>query len=93
MSSHGTRDFKSPRIKDKTFPSNFIKTSKYNIITFLPLSLLGQFRRYANIYFLFIAIIQSIRILSPLNPISAIAPLVFVLGLSMIREGCITYLQ
>ncbi|CAD8048326.1 unnamed protein product [Paramecium sonneborni] len=69
------------------FPTNFIKTSKYNIVTFLPLSLLGQFRRYANIYFLFIAIIQSFPIISPLNPISAIAPLVFVLGLSMIREA------
>jgi phospholipid-transporting ATPase len=46
-----------------------------------------QFQRYANIYFLAIAIIQSIKILSPLNPFSAIAPLIFVLGLSMVREG------
>ncbi|CAD8052350.1 unnamed protein product [Paramecium sonneborni] len=73
--------------ENEVFPTNFIKTSKYNIVTFLPLSLLGQFRRYANIYFLFIAIIQSFPIISPLNPISAIAPLVFVLGLSMIREA------
>jgi phospholipid-transporting ATPase len=36
---------------------------------------------------LFIAIIQSIPIISPLNPASAIAPLIFVLGLSMLREG------
>ncbi|CAK90837.1 unnamed protein product (macronuclear) [Paramecium tetraurelia] len=75
------------RAANEVFPTNFIKTSKYNIVTFLPLSLLGQFRRYANIYFLFIAIIQSFPIISPLNPISAIAPLVFVLGLSMIREA------
>ena len=46
-----------------------------------------QFKRYANIYFLVSAIIQSIPILSPLNPFSAISPLVFVLALSMIREG------
>ncbi|CAK55960.1 unnamed protein product (macronuclear) [Paramecium tetraurelia] len=75
------------KVESEVFPTNFIKTSKYNIVTFLPLSLLGQFRRYANIYFLFIAIIQSFPIISPLNPISAIAPLVFVLGLSMIREA------
>ncbi|CAD8136462.1 unnamed protein product [Paramecium pentaurelia] len=75
------------KTESEVYPTNFIKTSKYNIVTFLPLSLLGQFRRYANIYFLFIAIIQSFPIISPLNPISAIAPLVFVLGLSMIREA------
>lgn len=56
-------------------------------MTFLPKSLLLQFARYANIYFLCIAIIQSIPVLSPLSPFSAIAPLVFVLGLSMGREG------
>ncbi|CAD8112753.1 unnamed protein product [Paramecium primaurelia] len=69
------------------FPSNFIKTSRYNVVTFLPKSLLLQFTRYANIYFLCIAIIQCIPVLSTLNPFSAIAPLVFVLGLSMAREG------
>lgn len=57
------------------------------MITFLPKSLLLQFTRYANIYFLCIAIIQCIGVLSTLNPFSAIAPLVFVLGLSMAREG------
>lgn len=30
---------------------------------------------------------QSIPLISPLNPASAVAPLVFVLALSMIREG------
>ena len=40
---------------------------------------------------MFIAIIQSIPDISPLNPFSAIAPLVFVLGLSMIREAVEDY--
>jgi magnesium-transporting ATPase (P-type) len=34
-----------------------------------------------------VAILQSIPIISPLNPISSIAPLVFVISLSMIREA------
>lgn len=46
-----------------------------------------QFQRYANIYFLVIAILQSIPSISPLTPLSAIAPLVFVLAVSMLREG------
>lgn len=43
--------------------------------------------RLANIYFLVIAILQSISIISPLNPATAWAPLAFVLAISMIREG------
>ncbi|CAD8102056.1 unnamed protein product [Paramecium sonneborni] len=82
-------NFKGERTQEELeqYPSNFIKTSRYNIVTFLPKSLLLQFTRYANIYFLCIAIIQCIPVLSTLNPFSAIAPLVFVLGLSMGREG------
>lgn len=33
-------------------------------------------------------ILQSIPDISPLNPISAIVPFVFVISVSMIREGC-----
>ena len=66
--------------------NNKITTTKYNIITFLPKGLLYQFSRLANVYFLFITIIQSIPIISPLNSLTAIIPLIFVLGVSMIRE-------
>ena len=67
--------------------SNYISTTKYNVLTFIPFSLILQFRRYANIYFLICAILQSIPLISPLNPASAIAPLIFVIALSMAREG------
>lgn len=67
--------------------TNYISTTKYNIITFLPLALIIQFKRYANIYFLISAIMQSIPLISPLSPFSAVAPLIFVISLSMIREG------
>lgn len=33
--------------------SNAIQTSKYNFITFLPMNLLVQFSKVANVYFLF----------------------------------------
>lgn len=73
------------------YPSNYIKTTKYTILTFLPVSLFIQFFRVANIYFLIIAIIQSIPIISPLSPYTAVLPLMFVLALSMIREGIEDY--
>ncbi len=72
---------------DKKFCTNFIKTTKYNVVNFVPCSLLTQFYRYANIYFLVTAILQSIPAISPLNSFSAWAPLIFVLMLSLLREA------
>lgn len=69
------------------FANNRIKTSKYNLINFFPKCLFLQFMRVANFYFLATAVIQSISIISPLAPFSAIAPLVFVLVVSLIREA------
>ena len=42
----------------KKFCSNKISTTKYNILTFLPFFLFDQFRRYANLFFLFIVALQ-----------------------------------
>ena len=66
--------------------NNKISTTKYNFISFLPKGLLIQFTRLSNIFFLFTAIIQSIPVISPLSSLTAIIPLIFVLGISMIRE-------
>lgn len=41
----------------------------------------------ANLYFLIIAILQSIKIISPLTPFTAIAPLVMVIAVSLLREA------
>lgn len=38
--------------------SNCIMTSKYNIVTFLPVNLFEQFQEVANTYFLFLLILQ-----------------------------------
>ena len=73
--------------KDLHFKNNKISTRKYNIITFLPKSLIIQFLRPANIYFLIIAIIECIPLISPLSPLNAILPLILVLSVSLIREG------
>ena len=56
-------------------------------MTFFPKALVLQFTRAANYVYLFAAILQSISIISSLSPITAIGPLIFVLIVSMIREG------
>ena len=73
--------------EDLMFKDNKISTTKYNAFTFIPKALLYQFIRLANVYFVFIAVIQSIPIISPLGSATAIAPLVFVLTVSLIREA------
>ena len=40
------------------FKNNSISTTKYNVFTFVPKFLFEQFQKYANIFFLFISIIQ-----------------------------------
>ena len=40
------------------FQNNHIKTSKYTLLTFLPLNLFEQFQRLANFYFLCLLILQ-----------------------------------
>eukprot|EP00897_Mesotaenium_endlicherianum_P007081 jgi/Mesen1/6400/ME000329S05566 len=72
------------------YPSNYISTTKYNVATFFPKALYEQFRRLANCYFLFTAA-MSLTPLSPYQAASLIAPLVFVVGLSMAKEALEDY--
>jgi Phospholipid-translocating ATPase N-terminal len=43
---------------EKTYCNNFIKTSKYSLINFLPKSIFEQFRRLGNQYFLLLVILM-----------------------------------
>ncbi|KAL1833903.1 hypothetical protein ACET3Z_003554 [Daucus carota] len=74
------------KAKPYKYPNNYISTTKYNVVSFLPKALFEQFRRVANLYFLLAAILSATS-LAPFTPTSMIAPLVFVVGLSMIKEA------
>uniref|UniRef100_A0A0D9WRB7 Phospholipid-transporting ATPase n=1 Tax=Leersia perrieri TaxID=77586 RepID=A0A0D9WRB7_9ORYZ len=74
------------RRKPLKYPTNYISTTKYNVLTFLPKAIFEQFRRVANLYFLLTAIL-SLTPVCPFSAVSMIAPLAFVVGLSMIKEG------
>jgi len=74
------------RTKPLKYPTNYISTTKYNIITFLPKAIFEQFRRVANLYFLLAAIL-SLTPVAPFSAVSMIAPLAFVVGLSMAKEA------
>ncbi|KAI6168614.1 Ca-transporting ATPase [Pisolithus thermaeus] len=68
------------------FCSNFVSTSKYNVVTFTPKFLKEQFSKYANVFFLFTACIQQIPGVSPTNQYTTIAPLAVVLLASAFKE-------
>ncbi|KAH7569588.1 hypothetical protein JRO89_XS06G0199500 [Xanthoceras sorbifolium] len=74
------------KAKPFKYPNNYISTTKYNVVTFLPKALFEQFRRVANLYFLLAAVL-SVTSLAPFPPTSLIAPLVFVVGISMLKEA------
>lgn len=85
-------DIKYCNIKNKNiYCDNSIITSKYNIYTFLPLSLFEQFRRLANVYFLMISILMLIGTYTyifqtPVEPWSTIQILIIVLLISITKE-------
>jgi len=71
---------------NKKTTSNYVSTTKYNVISFLPKALYEQFRRVANLYFTIVAVLSTTA-MSPISPITTIAPLTFVIGLSVMKEG------
>lgn len=67
------------------FKDNYVSTTKYTPLTFLPMALFEQYRRVANQYFTVQAIL-SLTPISPVQPFSTWTPLLFVLGVSMLKE-------
>uniref|UniRef100_A0A3B3VGL6 Phospholipid-transporting ATPase n=1 Tax=Poecilia latipinna TaxID=48699 RepID=A0A3B3VGL6_9TELE len=85
------------QIQPFLLPKNAIKTSKYNLFSFLPLNLFEQFSRLANAYFLFLLILQLIPQISAVPWFTTAVPLLietvksnmrkqYFLSLSMLRE-------
>ncbi|CEO95937.1 Phospholipid-transporting ATPase [Plasmodiophora brassicae] len=80
----------SPTPRLSPYPSNYISTTKYSLLTFLPKNLFEQFMKKANAYFLVIAILSSMPF-SPKNPWVSILPLIFVLTVSAVKEAIEDY--
>ena len=66
--------------------SNKEENNKYNIITFLPITLFNQFRQFGNLFYLIMTITQFIPSLAVGFLFTYIAPLAFVVAVSMAKE-------
>uniref|UniRef100_A0A3Q1AUZ9 Phospholipid-transporting ATPase n=1 Tax=Amphiprion ocellaris TaxID=80972 RepID=A0A3Q1AUZ9_AMPOC len=73
--------------------SNCIMTSKYNIVTFLPVNLFEQFQEVANTYFLFLLILQLIPQISSLSWFTTIVPLALVLSITAVKDATDDYVS
>ncbi|XP_011498736.1 PREDICTED: phospholipid-transporting ATPase ID isoform X5 [Ceratosolen solmsi marchali] len=69
------------------YANNYIKTSKYSVLTFLPLNLFEQFQRLANFYFLCLLVLQLIPAISSLTPVTTAIPLIGVLTLTAVKDA------
>ena len=72
---------------DRRMTPNSIRTSKYTALTFLPKNLFEQFSKMANVYFLFIMVLQIIPQISITGGQPAILlPLLFVCAVSGVKD-------
>ena len=83
VGKHGLVDERN----NKPYISNFIRSSRYTIFTFLPAQLIYQFSKLGNFYFLVIGILQTIGELSTVGTWTTIAPLGAFVAFSIAKEG------
>ncbi|XP_032902779.1 phospholipid-transporting ATPase IC-like isoform X1 [Amblyraja radiata] len=82
----GIKERTSFLFKKRKYADNKIKTSKYNVFTFLPLNLFEQFQRVANFYFLLICILQTVPIIATLPWFTTMIPLTMVLAVTAVKD-------
>ncbi|EGX45934.1 hypothetical protein AOL_s00112g123 [Orbilia oligospora ATCC 24927] len=73
------------------YARNKIRTAKYTPLSFIPKNLWLQFHNVANIYFLFITILQIFAIFGASNPELGCIPLVAILLISGIKDAIEDY--
>ena len=68
------------------YPGNSINNCKYSVFSFVPVVLFNQFKYFFNFFFLLVALSQIIEALRVGFLVSFVAPLVFVLVVTMVKE-------
>ncbi|KAG1519211.1 hypothetical protein G6F52_008840 [Rhizopus delemar] len=69
------------------YVSNRVRTAKYTPISFIPKNLFEQFRNVANLYFLFLVILQCIPLFGVAEPAVSALPLIAILVITAIKDA------
>ncbi|XP_038651908.1 probable phospholipid-transporting ATPase VB isoform X1 [Scyliorhinus canicula] len=75
----------------KDYMSNKIRTTKYTLINFLPKNIFEQFYRFANIYFLFLALLNWFPSIGVFHKEITMLPLIIVMSITAIKDGVEDY--
>ncbi|EFN77263.1 uncharacterized protein LOC105189790 [Harpegnathos saltator] len=65
---------------------NRVRTTKYTALSFLPRNLLEQFHRVANLYFIFIVLLNWVPAINAFGKEVAMIPVIFVLGVTALKD-------
>lgn len=80
-----------PKTPKKDHPNgqranNRVRTTKYTLLSFLPRNLLEQFHRVANLYFIFIVLLNWFPAINAFGKEISMIPVVFVLGVTAVKD-------
>ncbi|XP_060918719.1 probable phospholipid-transporting ATPase VD isoform X2 [Labrus mixtus] len=70
----------------RSYKNNKIRTSKYSLLSFLPKNLFEQLHRFANIYFIFLAVLNFVPVVEAFQPEIALIPIILVLSVTAIKD-------
>ncbi|XP_048855511.1 phospholipid-transporting ATPase VD-like [Brienomyrus brachyistius] len=71
----------------KGYQGNRIRTTKYTILSFIPMNLFEQFHRIANLYFLFLVLLNWVPVVEAFQKEITMIPLVVVLGIIAFKDA------
>ncbi|XP_069646834.1 phospholipid-transporting ATPase VD isoform X2 [Haliaeetus albicilla] len=75
----------------KLYMNNQIRTTKYTLLNFLPRNLFEQFHRVANLYFLFLVVLNWVPLVEAFQKEITMLPLVVVLTIIAVKDGLEDY--
>ncbi|KAJ7991044.1 hypothetical protein DPEC_G00293160 [Dallia pectoralis] len=90
IARHGTHHHEYHCIS-KGYQGNRIRTTKYSLLTFIPMNLFQQFHRFANLYFLFLVMLNWVPVVEAFQKEITMIPLVVVLIVIAIKDALEDY--
>ncbi|XP_063257950.1 phospholipid-transporting ATPase VD isoform X2 [Prinia subflava] len=78
-------------IVSKLYMNNKIRTTRYTLLNFLPRNLFEQFHRVANLYFLFLVVLNWVPLVEAFQKEITMLPLLGVLTIIAVKDGLEDY--
>ncbi|NXJ05983.1 AT10D ATPase, partial [Odontophorus gujanensis] len=75
----------------KLYMNNKIRTTKYTLLNFIPRNLFEQFHRVANLYFLFLVVLNWVPLVEAFQKEITMLPLIVVLTIIALKDGLEDY--